>query len=214
MVGNSFPFAFAVTNCMALLSSLLSLLLDNSFPALSNDWRHLKYMMRLVWSSDWPLLSSFFTSSEGNISHILLFFKCSPSLLSSTLASLSRHVSNCSHKSAHAKFPCQIYILCTQHAFHMQTPSVAKCGGSGCHHHWTGNGHESFLWLACIWGIASSIHVAEADTSDAELGFSMTASGLPWEFSCGYRTTLNIGFYFLLQETQHIVMVILNNISS
>jgi len=51
----------------------------------------------------------------------------------------------------------------------------------GCHHYLTGNDHESFRWLVCIWGIVSSIHVAEANRLDAELGLSMTVSSLPWE---------------------------------
>lgn len=48
MVGIGFPFAFAITSCTALLPSLPSLLPDSSFPALSDDWRHLKYVMKLV----------------------------------------------------------------------------------------------------------------------------------------------------------------------
>lgn len=35
-------------------------------------------------------------------------------------------VSYCSHKSARVRFPCHISILYTQHAFHMQTPSIAS----------------------------------------------------------------------------------------
>lgn len=49
-----------------------------------------------------------FTSLEDDLSYIFHFFKSSPGLLSSMLASLSRSVFNCSHKSAYAKFPCQI----------------------------------------------------------------------------------------------------------
>lgn len=44
---------------------------DSSLPVLSNDQRHLKYTMKLVSSSIWPLLSSLFISLKGKLSCIL-----------------------------------------------------------------------------------------------------------------------------------------------
>lgn len=44
---------------------------DSSLSALSNDQRHLKYTMKLVWSPNWPFDALFFFTLKGKLSYIL-----------------------------------------------------------------------------------------------------------------------------------------------